>query len=159
MLTSIKDSQSNAPVERVHQVLNYMFLTKDLNSQTFDYIGPWGEIPSSIAWTVRAPHHTTFDKNPAQLVFGRDMIFNLYTVIDWKAITLRKQKQVDRDNPRENFKRVNYDYAEQDIVYTIPDGIQGKLDYREKGPCTVTQVFTNSTVQIQRYNVNERINM
>ena len=69
MLTSIKNPQSNAPVERVHQILNYMFLTKDLNSQTFDYIDPWGEILSSIAWAVRASHHTTFDKNPAQLVF------------------------------------------------------------------------------------------
>jgi hypothetical protein len=113
VLTSIKNPQANAPVERIHQVLGHMFLTKDLNSQIFDYIDPWGEILSSIAWAVRASHHTTLDKSPAQLVFGRDMIFNFSTVVDWRTITLHKQKEVDRDNLRENSRRVNYDYAEQ----------------------------------------------
>ena len=124
MLTSIKNPQANAPVERVHQVLNHMFLTKNLNSQIFDYIDPWGEILSSIAWAVRALHHTTLDKTPAQLVFDRDMIFNLSTaVVNWRAITLRKQKQVDRDNLCENARRITHDYAEQDKVFVIPDGI------------------------------------
>ena len=159
VLTSIKNPQANAPVERIHQVLGHMFLTKDLNSQVFDYIDPWGEILSSIAWAVRASHHTTLDKSPAQLVFGRDMIFNLSTVVDWRAITLRKQKQVDRDNLRENSRRVNYDYAEQDKVYVKPDGIYRKLDYQKKGPYTITQVHANGTVRIDRGNVSERINI
>ena len=90
-LTSIKNPQSNAPVERVHQVLFHMFVTKDLSNRVFDYIDPWGEIIFSVAWAVRASHHTTFNKTPAQLVFGRDMIFNLTTVIDWREIILRKQ--------------------------------------------------------------------
>mgnify|MGYP000317589253 CR=1 FL=1 len=106
VLTSIKNPQSNAPVERVHQVLHNMIVTKDLDGRTFDYIDPWGEILSSIAWAVRASHHSTFNKTPGQLVFGRDMIFNLSTVVDWKAITARKQAQVDRDNLRENANRV-----------------------------------------------------
>ena len=78
-----------------------MFLTKDLNNQIFKYIDPWGEILSLIAWAVQASHHTTLDKTPAQLVFGRGMIFNLSTVVDWRAIILCKQKQVDPDNLRE----------------------------------------------------------
>jgi hypothetical protein len=146
VLTSIKNPQATAPVERIHQVLGHMFLTKDLNSLIFDYIDPWGEILSSIAWAVRG------------LVFGRDMIFNISTVIDWRAITLHKQKQVDQDNLRENSRRVNYDYTEQDKVYIKPDGIYRKLDYKKKGPYTspITQVHTNSTVQIDRGNANER---
>ena len=52
VLTSIKTPQSNAPVERVHQVLHNMIVTKDLEGRTFDYIDPWGEILSSIALVV-----------------------------------------------------------------------------------------------------------
>ena len=41
VLTSIKNPQSNAPVERVHQVLHNMIVTKDIDGRTFDYIDPW----------------------------------------------------------------------------------------------------------------------
>ena len=57
------------------------------------------------------------------------MIFNLSTVINWRAITLCKQKQVDRDNLCQNARQITYDYAEQDKVYVTPDGITQKLDY------------------------------
>ena len=75
-----------------------MFVTKDLSNQIFDYIDPWGETLSSIAWAVQALHHSTLNKTPSQLVFGKDMIFNVSTVVDCCAITLRKRKQVDKDN-------------------------------------------------------------
>ena len=159
VLTSIKNPQSNAPVERVHQVLHNMIVTKDLDGRTFDYIDPWGEILSSIAWAVRASHHSTFNKTPGQLVFGRDMIFNLSTVVDWKAITARKQAQVDRDNLRENANRVSHDYAIGDQVYVKIDGIKRKLDNKKRGPYRITQIHTNGTVRIQKGNVNERINI
>ena len=95
VLTSIKNPQSNAPVERMHQVLHNMIVTKDLDSQILDYIDIWGEILSSVAWAVCAAHHSTLNKTPGQLVFDRDMIFNLSTVVDWKTITETKQTQVD----------------------------------------------------------------
>ena len=38
--TTIKNPQSNSPVERIHQVLRHMFLTKNLRVQTFNYIDP-----------------------------------------------------------------------------------------------------------------------
>ena len=131
-----------------------MFLTKNLSSQIFDYmIDPWGEILSLIAWAGRASHHTTLDKTPAQLVFGRDMIFNLSTVIDWRAITLHKQKQVDRDNLRENARRITHDYAEQDTVYVNPDGINQNWTIARKNLYNHTNIYKqhcpNSTRQRQ----------
>ena len=39
--TTIKNPQSNAPIERIHQVLRQMFLTKNLPEQTLDYIDQW----------------------------------------------------------------------------------------------------------------------
>ena len=148
-------------MERVHQVLHNMIVTtKDLNCCTFDCIDPWGEILSSIAWAVRASHHhSTFNKTPGQHVFGRDMVFNLSTVIDWKAIIARKQAQIDRDNLRENANRVSHDHAIGDQVYVKIDGIKQKLDNKQHVPYRITQIHTNGTVQIQKGNVNKHINI
>ena len=46
LLASIKNPQSNAPMERVHQVLYNKIVTKDLDGRTFGYINP-GEEKSS----------------------------------------------------------------------------------------------------------------
>ena len=39
VLTSIKNTQSTALVERVNQVLYHVFITKDISNRLFDYIG------------------------------------------------------------------------------------------------------------------------
>ena len=50
VLTSVKNSESNAPVEQVHQVILSILVTKDLDKKVFNYIVPWGETLASIAW-------------------------------------------------------------------------------------------------------------
>ena len=37
-----------------------------------------------------------------QAVFGRYMLFNLASVVDWRVLTAAGQHQVDIDNIREN---------------------------------------------------------
>jgi len=115
-------------VERVHQVLSNMFRTKDLSKRVFDYVNPWDEILSSVAWAIRASYHSTLQATPAQLVFQRDMVFNIADIVDWRSITINKQKQVDKYNLRENRKRVDYDYEVRDQVYIIRYGIYRKLE-------------------------------
>ena len=39
---TIKNPQANSPVERIHQVLRHMLLTKNPKEKTFDYIDPFG---------------------------------------------------------------------------------------------------------------------
>ena len=53
---------------------------------------------------------------PGQDVFGRDMLFNLASVVDWRVSTAAKQHQIDIDNVREKSKRVRHDYAIGDCV-------------------------------------------
>ena len=77
VLTTIKNPQTNALVEQVHQVIFNIIVTKDPDNKVFDYIHPWGDTISPIAWTIRASYHRTTGTTPAQAVFGRDMIFNL----------------------------------------------------------------------------------
>jgi len=77
---------------------------QDLKTRIFDFINMWGPILTSIVWAIRAAHHSTLGYTPAQVVFGRDMVFNMKTIINWKDISERKQAQVDKDNLRENKK-------------------------------------------------------
>ena len=159
--TTVKNPQANAPVERVHQVIRNMMVTKDLNERVLDHIDPWGEILSSIAWAIRASYHSTLQATPGQLVFGRDMIFNMTTVIDWHAMHNRKQNQTLRDNTRENNKRIEHQYSVDDYVYVVrdKDEVSRKMTAPKTGPYAVTDVYDNGTVRIQRGNVNERINI
>ena len=159
--TTVKNPQANAPVERVHQVIHNMMITKDLNERVMDYIDPWGEILSSVAWAIRASYHSTLQATPAQLVFGRDMIFNMTAVIDWRAKHCNKKAQVKRDKIRENNKRIAHDYAVGDNVYIVRDKneVRRKMSAPKMGPYEVTDIYDNGTVRIQRDNVNERINI
>ena len=75
-----------------------MLVTKDLANKIFDYIYPWGETLASIAWDIRASYHHTIQATPGQYVFGRDMILNIASAVDWRVITAGKQQQVDIDN-------------------------------------------------------------
>ena len=94
---------------------------------------------------------------PGQAVFGRDILFNLDSVIYWRVATAANQRQLDIDNVRENAKRLTHDYAIGNRVYVEMTVIYRKLDYKKQGPYIITEVFTNGTVQFQRGKVNERI--
>ena len=65
----VENQQSNGPIERFHKVIHNIIVTKDIKNISFDYIGPWGNILTSVAWAIRALYHSTFYTLPAQLVF------------------------------------------------------------------------------------------
>ena len=111
VLTSVKNPQANAPVERVYQVILNMLVTKDIDNKVFDYIYPWGETLASIAWSKRASYHRIIMATPGQDVIGRDMLFNLASVVEWQFVTTVTQCQVDIDNVRENSNQFMHDYA------------------------------------------------
>ena len=146
VLTSVINPQANTPVERVHQVILNMIVTKDLDKKVFDYIDPWGKTLTYIAWAIRASYHRTIMATPGQDIFGRDMLLNLASVVDWRVVTAAKQRQLDIDNVREKPKRVTHDYAIGDRVYAEMKRIYRKLDYKKQGPYIITEVFTNCTV-------------
>ena len=82
VLISIKNPQANATVEQLHQVILNMLVTKDLDKKFFEYIDPWVETLSSIAWAITASYHHNIQATPGQAVFDRDMIFNIASVVD-----------------------------------------------------------------------------
>ena len=136
-----------------------MIKTKQLESYEFDHIDPWGEILSSVGWAIRASYHSTLQATPAQLVFGRDMLFNLSKAIDWKAITERKRKQIARDNERENAARISHQYQVGDRVLKKTTRILRKFSKRKSDPYQIIAIHTNGTVTIQKGVAQDRLSI
>ena len=131
VLKKIKNPQAKYPVERVHQVILDMPVTKYLNNKDFDHIDPWGETLSYIALVIRESYHLTIMNTPGQAVFYRYMLFNLTSGVYWIVVTSAKQSQVDSDNARENARQAMHDYAIGDQFYMKMNGIYRKLDYKK----------------------------
>ena len=92
VLTSVKNPQDNAPVERVHKVILNMLVTKDLGKNILDYIDQWGDDPEYGACEIRDSYHCTIMATPGQDVFGKYMLFNLVSVVDWQVVTAENQR-------------------------------------------------------------------
>ena len=54
-----------------------MLHTHNLNEYDFDEIDPWGPILQDVVYAIHKTNHTTTKVSPGQLVFGRDMLFNI----------------------------------------------------------------------------------
>ena len=85
-------------MEQEYQVILNMLVAKGIDNKLFDYIDQSYETLAYIAWAIRASYRRTIMATPGQAIFGRDMIFNLLSVIDWLVLNAAKQQQVDIAN-------------------------------------------------------------
>jgi len=154
---TVKNPQANSIIERVHQTIGNMIRTFELEDIYLDEEDPWIGILSATAFAVRSTYHTTLQATPGQLVFNRDMIFNVKHVANWKAIKEWKQKKINYNNARENARRLKYTYHVGEEVLVIRDEAN-KLEKPYQGPFRVVEVFTNGTVRIRKGEVIERVN-
>ena len=88
--TTSHNPQANAIIERIHQVLNDMIRTYEVEETELDDQNLFNEILTSIAYVIRCTYHTVLQATPAQLVFGRDMILPIVMRADWQAIQARR---------------------------------------------------------------------
>lgn len=144
----------------MHGTLGDMLRTYELDKQSFDDTDPWTGYLTSIAWALRSTIHTTLDTTPAELVFGRDMIMPIQFKADWEKIRVKRQLQINKDNERENKRRIKHNYNVGDkILVTDPISIKRKLDKAKEGPFIVTRVHKNGTVRIQKGAVDETLSL
>ena len=87
------------------------------------------------------------------------MLLNLKFVADWEAIKLRKQKDVDKNNSRENSLRIHHDYQVGDKVLITSNDIHRKLNCPTKGPYPIAQVYLNGTVCGENGIITKHINI
>ena len=157
--TTVKNPQANAIIERIHGVIGDMMRTRQLDmSETIE--DTMIEDPLvDAAWAIRSTYHTVLKSTPGAAIFGRDMLFDIPYVADWNDIGRRRQEQVESTNKRENKSRLPHDYAIGHKILIKKDGILRKAETKYEGPYTVTQVYCNGTVRIQRGSISERINI
>ena len=112
---TVRNPQANAIVERIHQVIGNIIRTFELEDNYLEEDDPWKGILSATAFAVRSTFHTTLQNSPGQLVFGRDMIFNIKHTANWEYIRARKQRIINKNNERENSKRKHHECTKQHL--------------------------------------------
>ena len=157
--TTIKNPQANAILERVHAVCSNMIKTSNLDMQDTCTPEMVDELIANIGWAIRATYHTLLGSSPGAAIFGRDMLFDIPYLADWSEIGRKRQLQVDKSNVIENRNRIDFDYKVGQKVVLIKDHIFRKAEDSNLGPFTITDVFVNGTVRIQRGTINERLNI
>ena len=100
----MQNPQSNAIIERVHGTIGNMMRTIDMSNISNTDDDPFAGVVSAICWAVRSTYHTTLKATPGQLVFGRDMIFNIKYEADWQLIREQKLARMKKNNARENLR-------------------------------------------------------
>ncbi len=158
--TMIKNPQENGILERVHQVLGQMLYTVELDmakSVTPDDVHVFLD---NAAWAICSTYHTVLKASPDAAIFGRDLLFDIPFVADWRKIGERRQSLTNCGNQRRNAKRIDYVYKVGDKVLVINEGILRKAESAYgKEPWTITTVHTNRTIRIQRGTKTERLSI
>ena len=155
---TVRNPQANAIVERVHQVIGNMIRTFELENNYLDEDDPWKGILSATAFAVRSTFHTTLQNSPGQLVFGRDMIFNIQHTANWEYIKQRKQQIIHKNNKRENAGRIEHTYKVGDKVL-LRRGTENKYEAPYAGPYTILKVNNNGTVRLMVKSVEDSYNL
>ena len=151
--------QSNAIIERVHQVLGNALRTFELEKRELDDKEPFEPFLTATAYAIRSTYHTTLQATQGQLVFGRDMILPVQFKANWASIALRKQERINKSNSQENQKRIPHTYKKGDKVLLELPGKVRKMSAPRKGPYDIIHVSTNGTVRIKRGAVIQRVNI
>ncbi len=108
-LTSVKNPQANAILERIHAVLGKMLHTSKLNMAEMVKGSDIDILLSDTAWAVCSSYHTVLKVSPGAAIFGRDMLFAIPFIADWQKIGEHRQRLSNLNNARENKGRIDYD--------------------------------------------------
>ena len=143
---------------KLYQTLRNILRTFELEDNFLDEKDPWSGFLSATAFAIRSMYHTTTQASPGQLVFGRDMILNIKHIANWKAIKDRKTKIIQKNNKRENSKRLPHTYRVGDEVL-LERNQPNKLERPYEGPYKIQQVNTNGTVRLKMGAVTDTVNI
>ena len=160
--TTVKNPQSNAMCERMHQtvanVLRILMRTKNLTpQQQAEQI--MDNALATVMHATRCSVNHQMRTSPGALTFRRDMFVDVPIMSDLIAIRNQRQQLIDTNLMRHNRKRYDHHYQINDLIMVLvydPDKMQEKLH----GPYPILEIRTNGTVRIQRApNVLETFNI
>jgi hypothetical protein len=88
------------------------------------------------------------------------MVLPIKFMADCGEIEQQRQKEMGRNNRTENASRISHYYKVGDkVLLKKPGKHLRKLEAPRTGPHTVTAIYTNGTLRIQKGKVNERVNI
>jgi len=73
---SSRNPQANSVIERVRSTLHNLLRSFELQQTTMDPNDPWSGFLAAAAYAIRSTYHTTLQATPAEIVFGRDMLWD-----------------------------------------------------------------------------------
>jgi hypothetical protein len=85
----IKNPQANF-VQCACQTLDNMVCSYELENFKFDYSEPWSKILGNQKQTICLTPHSMLDSNLAQIMFGKDMLFDLSFTTNHNELKNRK---------------------------------------------------------------------
>ena len=112
--TSIRNPQTNAILERVHQTIMAMLRTAELDMTETVSESDIADFLTNAAWAVHSTYNTVLETLPGAASFGWNMLFDVPFLADWKKIWEYRQSQTDRNTARENNTQVDWDYQPGD---------------------------------------------
>jgi hypothetical protein len=111
-----------------------------------------------ICNTQYIPHHTKCNTRKIGVWKRHGTAHKIYGRLG--AIEQQRQKEMGRNNRRENTSRISHDYKVGDkVLLKKPGKHLRKLEAPRTGPHTVSAIYTNGTLHIQKGKVNERVNI
>jgi hypothetical protein len=129
-------------------------MAKSVNASDIDIL------LSDATWAICSIHHTVLKASPGAAIFGRDMLFDIPFIADWKKIGEHKQKLTDLNTAHKNKSRIDHDYKVGQKILVWNKGILCKAEFRwQKDPWTITTVHTNGTITVQHENKEESLNI
>jgi hypothetical protein len=96
--TTIKTPQANAICEHVHQVLGTRMRTSEIDMANSVEPADIDKLIDNAAWAICSTYHKVLKASPCAAIFGRDMLFDIPFVADWKQIGDYRLYQTDRSN-------------------------------------------------------------
>jgi hypothetical protein len=121
--TSVKNPQVNAILECIHAVVMIMLHTAEMDMADSVKPSDINVFLSDTAWAIHFTYHTVLKASPGAAIFGRDMLFDIPFIVDWKKIGEHRQLLTDCNTARESEGRIDYDYQVGQKVLVRNEGI------------------------------------
>ncbi len=114
---------------------------------------------TNATWAICSTYHMVLKASPGAARFGRDMLFDIPFIADWKKEGYR-QCQTDCNTKCENKTHVDWEYKVGDKVLVKKDGILCKAESKyDNDPWTIMSVHTNGTIRVQCGTKSECLNI
>jgi hypothetical protein len=105
---------------------------------------------ADATWAIRSTHHTVLKASPGTAIFGRDVLFDIPFIADWKTIAEHRQRLTDCYTDRKNEGRIDCDYKVGLKILVRNEGIlRIAQSMWQNDPWTIITVHMNGTITVQ----------